>query len=73
LLPAVSTASAAPDVEWLDAAAFAKLTSASDVHTPMPPMVRSQTPVPTSTAAGAAAPLTTAKKPANRNRWTPRR
>jgi hypothetical protein len=74
LLPAVPTASATPDVEWLDAAAFAKLTSTSDVHTPMPPMVRSQTPAPTSSpAAGAAAPLTTAKKPANRNRWTPRR
>jgi hypothetical protein len=72
-LPAAPAASNAPAVEWLDAAAFAKLTSASDIHTPMPPMVRSQTPVQTSPTTGAAAPLTTAKKPPNRNRWTPRR
>jgi hypothetical protein len=72
LLPAAPTASNAPNVEWVDAAEFAKLTSASDAHTPMPPVVRSQTPAVTSTAA-AAAPLTTAKKPPNRNRWSPRR
>jgi tetratricopeptide (TPR) repeat protein len=66
LLPQFAAASSSPDVEWVDAASFARLNSSSDAVLPAAPVAQTPT-------SKSAAPITTAKKPASRFPWNSRR
>ncbi|MEX2114300.1 MAG: hypothetical protein WD845_13995 [Pirellulales bacterium] len=73
LLPHAVASGSAPAVEWIDAASFARLTSASDAVMPGPPIAQIQNATPRAPSDAALAPVTTAKKPTDRYRWSPRR